>query len=204
VTRTLSRRLGVLVITALVAGGVAVSAGDAAQGYPPGTGLHLVANRPSVAVTQKVTLSVFHAGPGCRVKFTFGTQHAFRSTSKGKAAATFTSTATSGTIHAKAATYRCAYLEHAFTTVRASSPAIKLPAHVVKRHSFRVTIYRFPADTTISVRVYNASFSKTRLVTTGGAGTSKPTFTVPSAGSYVVVASGAGAFASTVLHARSR
>jgi hypothetical protein len=199
VTRTISRRMGALVAFTLLAG-VAVSAGQGAQAYPPGTHLKLVADRASVPVTQKVTLTASHVGPGCHVKFTFGSQQKSTSSSHGTAQVTFTSTATHGVIHASATTFGCPFHETANTSVKASSPAIKLPDHVRKNHPFAVTIYQFPALTNIKVRVYNGHFSKTLAVKTGSGGTAMPTFNVPTAGSYLVVASGGGASASVVLH----
>jgi hypothetical protein len=206
VNRALSRTLGVGVALAVVAGGTfsAVQVAQATNGtyhtqhnYPPKTKLSLVANRASVPVTQKVTLTALHVGNGCSVKFTFGSQTLTTGSSLGKAQATFKSTATSGVIHASASTFGCAWHETAYTSVKASSPAITLPSWVKKNTNFAVTIYQFPALSNINVRVYNAHFSKTVTVKTGSGGTAAPTFKVPNAGSYVVVASGAGAYAST-------
>jgi hypothetical protein len=215
VPRNLVRTLGITttvvalaVAATLTAQSAASAANDhvsasTARAYPPGINLSLDANRDSVAVGQKVTLSAFHAGPGCSVKFTFGSQHAYRTASNGKAAATFTSEETSGTIHAKAVTYSCAYLESASTSVKASSPSIGTSGQLVKRHSFRVSISRFPPVSQIRIRVYNSHFSKTIFVQTGWKGRASGLFKVSKAGSYVVIASGHGAFASTVINVHS-
>jgi hypothetical protein len=181
--------------------GVAASAQQSAQAYPPGIKLSLQADRQTVPVTQKVTLTASHVGPGCSVMFTFGSQRANAKAQAGTASATFQSRVTSGVIKAEASTFGCAFHETAFTTIKASSPAIRLPAHVVARLSFKLTIYQFPALMQIKVRVYNGHFSKTVEVKTGSGGTAAPVFEVPTAGSYLVVASGGQAFASIVLQA---
>ena len=169
--------------------------------YPPKCKLTLVADRATVPVGQKVTLTANYVGSGCSVKFTFGNQTKTVGSHNGSAQVTFVSTATSGTIQASATTVGCKIHETAYTSVKASSPSIALPGYIKKNHGFNVTIHQFPALTNINVRVYNAHFSKTVVVKTDSGGNASPGFTVPKSGSYVAVASGGGAYASTTFYA---
>ena len=169
--------------------------------YPPKCKLTLVADRATVPVGQKVTLTANYVGSGCSVKFAFGKQTKTVGSQNGFAQVTFVSTATHGTVQASATTVGCKFHETAYTSVKASSPSISLPGYIKKSQGFHVSIYQFPALTNINVRVYNAHFSKTVVVKTGSGGSASPWFTVPTSGSYVVVASGAGAYASATFFA---
>ena len=80
--------------------------------YPPKSKLTLVADRATVPVRQKVTLTANYVGSGCSVKFTFGKQTKTVGSQNGIAQVTFVSTATHGTVQASATTVGCKLRRH--------------------------------------------------------------------------------------------
>lgn len=192
-----------------VAGGLLTAAGivQPAIAYPPGTGLTVTGSGSSATKPPSVIIDVAQGQPGCSVTVTATAGHVSAKATgvvgpAGTAHFALSMAGASGRAEITARTFNCASIERSSGSVYISMPRVHAPSKVKVEQPFIATATNFLPSTALTFVAKMGTRKVAVSTTTNANGFARAKISLPSKGTWVLVAAQSGKSSSTTVVAR--